>query len=305
MQNKITKQDIEKILNMKVPQFVETRLDDTPLLYENLTEKEFNDYVIHVIKVLLSDITKSGKHRIDEWENGWSENLTEFIKNKNYDSLIPKYHGKNRFVRWNGKIINPITKNFDYKIHIAFVDTIINNYISKNIKNVYEFGCGPGYHLLRLQQENLNLNLTGLDWAEASQKTIEQINRAFNYKINSHKFDFFNPDKNFKIKNSSIVYTVAALEQVGDRYKNFIEYLLDQNPDICVHMEPISELLDDNNLIDFLSIEYFKKRNYLSNFLVYLQELESKGIIEIIDKRRIYSGSYFIEGHSLIVWRKK
>lgn len=305
MKYKINKEDIEQILNTNVPQFVQDRLQETPLLYQELTDIQLNDYLVHVVSILVNDITKSGKHRIDEWEIGWSENLKEFIKTKNYNSLIPKYHGKNRFVRWNGKIVNPITDNFDYAIHIAFVDTIINKYLSSDIKNVYEFGCGPGYHLLRLHDQNPELNLFGLDWASSSQKTISEINQEFGYNINSHRFDFFNPDENFKINESSLVYTVAALEQVGNNYESFVQYLLKQNPNVCIHMEPIAELLDETKLIDFLSVKYFQKRNYLSNFLTYLRRLESEGIIEIIDQRRINSGSYFIEGHSLVVWRKK
>ena len=79
--------------------------------------------------------------------------------------------------------------------------------------------------------------------------------------------------------------------------------MLEKKPGICVHLEPIDELLDDNNLIDDLSIKYFRKRNYLKNYLPYLENLEKNGKINIIKKQRIYSGSYFIEGHSLIVWK--
>ena len=74
---------------------------------------------------------------------------------------------------------------------------------------------------------------------------------------------------------------------------------MDKSPDICVHLEPIDELLDETKLIDKLSIDYFRKRNYLNGFLPYLEELEKENKIEIITKQRIYSGSYFIEGHSL------
>ena len=70
-------------------------------------------------------------------------------------------------------------------------------------------------------------------------------------------------------------------------------------------MEPIDELLNDDKLIDSLSIKYFRKRNYLDKFLPYLEELEKNNKIEIIVKQKTYSGSYFIEGHSLIVWKIK
>jgi len=301
---KITKENIENVLGMCVPKFVEDRLKTEELRYQDISDKEFEKYIIDVLNVLFNPLKKSGKHRLEEWETGWNENLQNFIINKNPKLLIPKYHGKNKYVRWMGKIINPLVDNFDYKIHINFVDTIISNFLS-GIKNVYEFGCGTGYHLLRLNEYRPDLNLYGLDWTEASQNTIKQINNNFNKNINYHKFNFYSPDDNFKILKSSMVYTVAALEQVGENFKEFINYLISEKPEICVHMEPISELLDDTKLIDVLSIEYFKKRNYLSGFLTYLKQLESEGKIEIIKQTRIHTGSYFIEGHSLVVWKPK
>jgi hypothetical protein len=65
----------------------------------------------------------------------------------------------------------------------------------------------------------------------------------------------------------------------------------------------MSETLNKDSLVDLLSIKYFEKRNYLSGFLEYLSALEKQKRIEIIDIRRTYAGSYFIEGHSLVVWR--
>ena len=84
-----------------------------------------------------------------------------------------------------------------------------------------------------------------------------------------------------------------------------VDFLLIKKPELCIHLEPIDELLDNDKLMDSLSIKYFRKRNYLSKFLPYLESLEKDGKIEIIKKQRTYSGSYFIEGHSLIVWRVK
>jgi len=300
----ITKNDIESILNMKVPSFVSKRLEENPLKYENLSNKQLNDYLINVIKVLIGDIKKSGKHRLAEWESGWEENLNEFKETKNFNLLIPKYHSKNRYVRWKQNIVNPLSKTFDYDIHIAFVDTILNNYL-EGIENVYEFGAGPAYHLLRLQKQFPNLNFCGLDWTKTSQEIIKEINNIFGTEIDGHRFDFFEPDNLFKIKPNSLIYSVAALEQVGDRYKDYINYLIEQKPAICIHMEPMAEFLDETNLIDYLSIEYFRKRNYLCGFMDYLKTLEALNKIEIVNTKRLYTGSYFIEGHSMIAWRVK
>ena len=302
--NKITYLDFEEILGFKINDKVKQMISDFDLSYRKLNKNERDNYILHVIDVLTSDITKAGEHRINEWENGWSENLNSFKQTKKIENLIPKYHGKNRIVRWKGDIVMPLTENFDYKIHICFVDAILQNYLT-NVKNIFEFGCGPAYHLIRLNDYDKSIKLNGTDWTVSSQNIINEVNNILNLKIGAHNLNFFSPDYNIDLPENTGIYTVAALEQVGENFEEFISFLMDKKPSICVHMEPIDELLDGNNLIDNLSIRYFRKRNYLNKFLPYLENLEKQGKIEIIKKQRIFSGSYFIEGHSLIVWKIK
>jgi hypothetical protein len=197
----------------------------------------------------------------------------------------------------------PLVDNFDYKIHICLVDAVLQHYL-QNVENIFEFGCGPAYHLIRLNEFNKNVKLNGCDWTISSQNIINEINSLLDLNINGINFNFFKPDYNIDIPKNSGIYTIAALEQIGENFKEFVDFLLFKNPEICIHMEPIDELLD-NNLIDTLSKKYFRKRNYLKGFLPYLEKLETENKIEIITKQRTYSGSYFIEGHSLIVWKIK
>jgi hypothetical protein len=142
-----------------------------------------------------------------------------------------------------------------------------------------------------------------LDWAASSQKIIRRLARnGVDRNIFAHRFDFFDPDNSFNLEKNSIVYTSASIEQTGTQYKRFLEYLLRQRPALCIHIEPIAELLDENHLLDYLSIQYFKKRKYLSGYLDHLRKLEKQGQIKIHRAQRTYIGSLFIEGYSVIVW---
>ena len=299
---KITYHDLESILGFEIDDMTKNQIINFDLTYRNVTDKERDNYILNVINVLTNDIVVSGKHRIQEWENGWGENLNIFKETGNIEDLIPKYHGKNRIVRWMGDVIMPITENFDYKIHICFVDAILRHYIN-NYDNVFELGCGPAYHLIRQKKYKEQLNLFGSDWAKSSQEIISEINKVLGYNIKGFNLNFFEPETNLDMGKNSLVYTVAALEQIGPNFENFINFIIEKKPEICIHLEPIDELLDENKLIDNLSIKYFRKRNYLKNFLPHLENLEKNGKIEIIKKQRIFSGSYFIEGHSLIIWK--
>jgi len=299
---KIKYEDIEKILGFELDDDVKKRITNYDLKYRTLTNDERDSYILNYVDVLTNDITKSGEHRINEWENGWEENLKLYQLENNIDNLIPKYHGKNKIVRWMGDVIMPLTDNFDYKIHICFVDAILRHY-TQNAKNIFELGCGPAYHLVRMKNYNKNLNLYGTDWAKSSQKIINQINKSLNLNINPINLDFFNPDYGIDVPSDSVFYTVASFEQIGENFEKIVDFIINKKPELCIHMEPIDELLDSNNLVDFLSIKYFRKRNYLKGYLPYLESLEKQNKIKIIKKQRIFSGSHFIEGHSLIVWK--
>jgi len=302
--NSVTRSDIEAITGFELHPFLKNRLATCNLDYFDLTEKEYNDYLINVISVLTGDITQSGEHRITEWERGWEENLKAFLNTRDTFDLVPKYHSKRKYVRWMKQIINPVNKNFDYNIHTIFVDSIVSHYL-KDCLTIFEFGCGPGYHLVRLNDLMPDKKYWGSDWTKSSQHIIEEINSNIGTNISTVNFNFFLPNREFVFPENCGIFTVAALEQVGDKFKDFVDYILEKKPSICLHLEPIDELLNKDELLDFLSIRYFRKRNYLYGFLPYLEQLERLGKIEIIKKQRIFTGSYFIEGHSLVVWKVK
>ena len=170
---------------------------------------------------------------------------------------------------------------------------------------IYEFGCGTGHNLFRAHEVNPTAKIHGLDWAKSSQDNINRINKIFDKDFGHHKFDFFNVDKNYKLQKNSGIYTFAALEQVGrSSHVEFIDYLIEQDPAICVHIEPIGEMLNPaTDFVDYLSVAYFRKRNYLSGFTNTLTNMANAGKIEIVQKQRSFIGSMFVDGYSLIAWK--
>ncbi len=308
MAKKITKklkpQDFEKMFGDKFSSYLKKKIIKYNFQYQELTEAEKFHYIRRCIDVLLDkNIVKAGKHRIKQWEKGWGENYSNYLKNNNIDSVSPGYFGKYNIVRINQKYIRAISKNFEKNTLSVIIEWLADKYM-KSANHIYEFGCGTGHHLLKIREYNKKAELYGLDWAKSSQKIINQIvKNGFDKNIKAHRFDFFHPDKNFKINKNSVIYTVAALEQTGNNYKKFINYLLSNKPDLCINIEPISELLDEANLLDYLSIRYFEKRNYLKGFYNHLKNLENNKKIKILNAQRSFIGSLFIDGYSAIVWK--
>jgi hypothetical protein len=68
-------------------------------------------------------------------------------------------------------------------------------------------------------------------------------------------------------------------------------------------MEPLLDLYDQDNLVDYLAVRFHTFRGYLSGFLPRLRQLEAEKRIEILKVQRMNFGSLYHEGYSFVVWR--
>jgi hypothetical protein len=112
----------------------------------------------------------------------------------------------------------------------------------------------------------------------------------------------FTPDPTLDITPADAVYTIGALEQLGDQFVEFTDFLLDKGPAICINCETMDELYDRGDLADYAARQYSKARNYLRGFLTHLRALERAGRIDILQVQRTF-GSQYHEGYSFVVWR--
>ena len=292
-----------KIFN-PLSKFFKRKLSDFSLSYKIPTKKERDALLNEIIEFLNNEnTTVSGKHRKNQWENGWNENLLEFQKTKELEALIPKYFNKFKIQRLNGDFIFPVENNFEIKIVSLFQYAIFNKYF-KNEKVIYEFGAGTGHNLLRLREINKNAKLYAFEWTNSGVKLINLVANFLNDNyIKGIKFDNFNPKFSIKLEKNSSIYTFAALEQLGNNFTKFLDYILINKPKFIVNVEPLNETLDNKDLLQNLSIKYFKKRNYLNNYVLHLKSLEKQKKVKIMDTYRTGLGSKYIEGYSIVVWK--
>lgn len=256
--------------------------------HRTLTPIETEKVIIHILETLLDNsVPFSGAHRRKQWEKGWGENLES-------GNITPKYFGKYKVQRLNGKFVEGKGKDYEQTMLYSIVDGLAKKYLAA-CPDVYEFGCGTGHNLWRIKEINPHATLHGFDWTKSSNRIVKAMG------FDSHNFDYFHPSA-VKLAPNSGVYTVASLEQVGTNFKKFVAYLLKNKPSVVVNIEPIPELLDSTKLIDYLSIQYMHKRQYLRGYLTYLEELEKQGKIKILEARRSGIGSLFIDGYSIVVW---
>ena len=282
---------------------LEQKVQSFNLKYNKPSQEERDAILLKICNFLFEDeVIRAGKHRKDQWEDGWKENLDEFLTSKDLNSLVPKYFDKHPVQRLNGDFILPLQDNFEIGIVSLFQYAIFEKYF-KNNPNVYEFGAGTGHNLLRLREINDKANLFSMEWAKSGVDLINLVAEHIgDNKLSGRVFDNFNPDQSIVLEKDAAVYTFASLEQLGDGTDSIIDFWIKNKPSIVVNIEPMAEPLDQEDLLQFLSVKYFEKRKYLKDYITKLRALEESGIIKIHDQRKTGFGSLFIEGYSIIAW---
>jgi hypothetical protein len=302
---KINSKEFKKYLGNTLPPLLKKKIKQSNLLYNYLNQKENNKYLQKIISSLVEKkIKKSGKKYKNKWEKGWYENYYKFKKSNNFLDLIPEYFFKERISRIGNDLIKTKSKYFDYKILYLITSYIFEKYL-KDEKNIIEFGCGTGHNLLNLNKYNKNAKLYGLDWASSSQKIFKLISTK-HPNILGYKFDYFNPKFNKDLnlsKNSWCCYTVAYLEQIGNNFKKYVNFLRKKKPKLIINIEPINELMKPNFILDYLSVKYSQKRNYLEGYFSYLKKLEKNKVVKLLEVKKSHFGSLYINGYSILVWK--
>ncbi|MEI8088438.1 MAG: class I SAM-dependent methyltransferase [Opitutaceae bacterium] len=251
------------------------------------------------------DLPRAGKERQGAWENGWQQNLDEFIRSgHDLDALVPKYFKQGVPVRLLRDYVIPEDPNFVLNFTRLFRTWLFRRYLS-DAGSIYEFGCGPASHLAWLAQEFPKKKLYGFDWARPSQAIIREMAGHYGWNISGGYFDLFAPPADLTLDPQSTVYTFGALEQVGTRHEDFLQFLLRARPALCVHVECVHEFYDEGILSDYLALKYHKRRKYLDGYLTRLRELDAQGRVEIIRAHHQQFGNLYDDSHSLIVWRPR
>ena len=253
-------------------------------------------------KIDSNTLSVSGHSRQSQWERGWTENLKEYARTHDDYSLTPKFIRSGQPLRLNRDFIMPISNKFEFD----FVDVLRRWLFSKYFRNkdvIYEFGCGSCQHLVVLSELFPEKQIIGLDWTSATVKIIKKLKQLNKINLNGRHFNLFKPDFSYKLSPNCAVFTVGTLEQLGRNFEPFLKYLRTSKVSLCLHLETIKELYDNECLLDYLALKFDDKRGYLDGFLGRLRELEKNKKVQILKVQRINFGSLYHDGYSLILWR--
>ena len=303
---KLTLKDFAELFDTmpdNIPQVCREVISNSDFHYRILFGAEKESVLLRVVKTLVSDSLRiSGPHRKRDWEKGWSENLEGFVsKGHDIGELIPKFVRKKRGDQVPGDYIMPDDPNFETNFVSVLRCFLFTKYFADSLK-VFEFGCGTGLNLVALARLFPEKEMFGLDWSEASCRIVNELAGRLDINLSGVLFDMFSPNDAVEVDGGSAVFTIGAMEQLGENFKAFAEFLLRKGPSVVINVEVNYELLDQGSLFDYLAAAYMEKRNYLRGFTTYLRERVEQGLVEIIDTRKTF-GSLYHDGYTYIVWR--
>lgn len=265
---------------------------------------EHRDAIERVVSTLTSDnVSKSGVHRLPAWTLGWQENLEAFKLNPSKAALVPGYFRPFSVQQYMGRWMKSETElGFELDFLHSLINVVVHGVRYEfSFDTLIEFGCGTGHNLVSISEAFPSINLVGCDWAVSSQEILQEIATQLKINVLGRHFDYFSPS--LEVEPEFCALTVASMEQLGEDHNKFLDFLISKSPVCVVHFEPIGELLPSDELLGNISLEYFRKRNYLSGYLTKLIELEKRKKVEIIAAERTGFGSFFIEGYSLVIWK--
>jgi hypothetical protein len=272
--------------------------------YRALSREECKEHVLEVLRKINSPfIARNEMENLKVFEKGWSENL-RIIRDRgiNPENLKPKYFRPKKFLRYNQDIVVAQNTDLEYGLFTIARYVIFQKYLS-GFDRIYEIGCGSCQNLYLLSELFPEKDIFGMDFTNASVKIGDYIAFKMNKKIKVTTLNMLRPNTAKKMLPQSAVITIHALEQLGSNFKKIFSYILDSKPGIVIHLEPILELYEQDNLYDYLALLYSQKRNYLNGYFTFLKELEKQRKIKILAARRSYFGGNMHEGNSLIVWK--
>jgi hypothetical protein len=242
--------------------------------------------------------SRAGESRRKEWNDGWSSSGVVIDASL---GPLPFYFKSSTHLRTAKSVYRDYTGYLEYHVLMNFQRAIFSTYFDKNsVDTICEYGCGIGSNLRNLASIFPNHKFYGADWAESAREyvnsdRIRQLKDFFN--LNFFEFSTFKtPPDPF------IAFTNAALEQTGDRFVPFLDYLLDEK--LClggIHIEPIVELLNPFDARDKQSIEYASSRNYLRGLPTYFLQRYDVDLY----MKNYGIGSRYLSGYQLLIWKKK
>ncbi len=275
--------------------YLDRNILEKELLLEEVVDIE--DY-IQKCEEKTSAFKIAGEHRQQDWEQGWAGDGV-YYSDDEYNNL-PYYFKNNTHIRIGLKVYKDILGFTEVEL-LRALQVIVFKEILPQIPSrvVFEYGCGTGSNIQYLRKQFPDIDFYGSDWVKSA--CIKLVENKILDEDKIRLVNYFDSKTFTGASTPYVAFTNASLEQSGDRYKEFMRFLV-ENPKCLggLHIEPVRELLDLSNPLNVQSFKYAERRAYLTDFYKDLNTLN----VEILVAKDFSIGSQYISGYQVICWKK-
>lgn len=324
----------KETLSEKIQYIIEKVLPEKEGSYElpNVLKKELEQLEMEEDQIAikyLEESIKSAKQvaaNNEKWNRGWRDNLDLYEKTKDTNMLAPLYSGKLPYLRlfrrlYKTKIRNTekeTSNTLEHRLYSELYDEAISKWIYKYCKEqkviskqicIVELGAGSCQHIprlnKRLQRLDKEIQFIAADWSTTTGEICTKLEEYEGFTVNYMRLNLLEDLNLVKLPHNCFVYTVNALEQIGNRVGPVIDWLNEQKPKLVIHFEPIQEVLESYNRYDKKSIDYMQERGYLDGLYSGLLTRQSKDELNIIRCERTFISNAHHENNTFICWASK
>ncbi len=193
------------------------------------------------------------------------------------------------------------TDYYDYRLRI--LQEVLGQYAGGE-NELIELGAGFGMNLFSLALSGRWESLSGFDISTNGIRAGREAARHFNLpNVSFDRLDITDgDDPNYQRIEGKTIYTYYCLEQLKRSTHTVIENIIRAGARRVIHIEPTFELLRMWHPVDLATYFYVKKQDYQDNLVTTLKDFEKRGLIKIVDLKRLYYAPTHRNDPTLICW---
>lgn len=215
---------------------------DRDFSYQYFSAQEKDKIILDILEYIRKDqVVVATPEREKVWDKGWRENLDSFLQHRNIDSLLPRFIKPTNVIRLQQDYVRPTNPYFERDFCLLLQQWLFKRYMT-DFEAVYEFGCGSGFNLVTIARLFPKIKIFGGDFVPSSLRLVDEIAHCYGYNMSSFHFDMTKPDFKMQMLDNSCILTFCSIEQINNRFQDFIYFLLNKKPALCIHVEPVFEL---------------------------------------------------------------
>lgn len=278
--------------------------------YEILPSVKSNMVIMKDIKEHMVGLVAHRVRRDEEQVNNdydqssWAKILNErrWTKCESVQEYVFVNDSSYRVAKIDNRLVQIRTGDY-YRFRSQILQDVLIKYAGDE-DELWELGCGWGFNLFSLSIANRWKLLVGLD---ISQNAIQAAQQAADYfGLDNMTFGTINllnlDDHAFDKLRCKTVFTYHCLEQLKYSTEMVLENIRRSGVRRVIHFEPTTELLRLWSLKDLNNYIYIARKDYQNNLLKSLWKMRDKGLIRVIEQKRMYFAPTPRHDNTLVVW---